>query len=295
MRRVLALLLALALLAGCGEADRSGETAAGTSEGIVDPNGQEPLVNGLDIDPESGDFLLTTNKGFWRIADGEAQQVEGKVTAGSRSSKVGGFLYFNVVEPDRWIGSGHPDEPTLPEFLGFIESRDQGRTWSVLNRLGEADLHKIQQVGDRLYAFDAVLSAMLISEDDGRTFTEKFTPRGLIIDFVVDPEDPDHLLASNEDQLFRTEDGGDSWRPVELGEGIRLDWPAPDALYRAYADGRIERSSDGGDTWEQVGEVEGEPHKFKSVGPEELYLAMSDGSILHTTDGGRSWEDAFRP
>ena len=299
MRRLVAVAAAVLALAGCGESERESATAGSgaLSDRLVDLTAQPPLVNGLDIDPGTGELLLTTNKGFFRIdaETDEVTEVEGEVSNGPRSSPVGTFLYVYARGENDFIGSGHPDEPTLPEFLGFIASEDGGRTWKVLSRLGEADLHKIQVVDDRLYAFDAVLGAMLISDDGGKTFTEKFTPRGLIIDFVVDPEDPDRILAANDDQLYRTEDGGDSWRPVGLGEGIRLDWPAPDALYRAFKDGTIERSSDGGDTWDRAGQVEGEPYKFKSVGPEELYLALSDGTIVHTTDGARTWEVAFKP
>ncbi len=68
---------------------------------------------------------------------------------------------------------------------------------------GTADLHKIVLLHGRLYAFDAVLGAMLISGDGGRTFTEQFTPRGLIIDFEVDPQDPDRILAATDQELFR--------------------------------------------------------------------------------------------
>ena len=55
-----------------------------------------------------------------------------------------------------------------------------------------------------MYAFDAVLSALLVSRDGGRTFTEEFTPRGLIIDFEVDPADPAHVVASNAEELYRS-------------------------------------------------------------------------------------------
>ena len=80
---------------------------------------------------------------------------------------------------------------------------------------------------------------MLISTDGGKTFTEEFTPRGLIIDFEVDPADPERIIASTEKELFRTEDGGKSWRPLTPAKGIRLSWPQPKALYRADADGTI--------------------------------------------------------
>jgi photosystem II stability/assembly factor-like uncharacterized protein len=194
------------------------------------------------------------------------------------------------------IGSGHPDKlGALPNFLGTIESDDGGRTWRVISRLGDADLHKIVIKHDRLYAFDAVLGAMLISKDGGRNFVEEFTPRGLIIDFEVDPRDPEHIFAANDKELFRSQDGGKSWRPADVGEGIRLVWPAPDALYRAEKDGSVQRSRDGGASWQPVGKVPGEPYKFKATGPEALLLALSDGTIVQTEDGGRTWKETFRP
>ena len=33
-------------------------------------------------------------------------------------------------------------------------------------------------------------------------------------DFEVDPEDPEHLIATTERQLYRSEDGGESWALV---------------------------------------------------------------------------------
>jgi photosystem II stability/assembly factor-like uncharacterized protein len=299
MRRLLASLCAAALAltaAGCGENGSPGGAEPRAND-YVDPAGEPPGINSLDVEPGSRHLLLTTNRGFFRIdpANGQAERIEATIETRSASSPVGRFLYVKPIGPDEYIGSGHPDEPSLPQFLGLIGSVDRGRTWTVLARLGEADLHKIELVHDRLYAFDAVLDALLISEDEGRGFTERFTPRGLVIDFVVDPEDGDHLLASTEEQLFRTEDQGETWRPVQAGEEIRLDWPAADALYRAQADGLIERSRDGGRTWERVSHVDGVPHKFKSVSAEELYLALGDATILHTRDGGRTWERVFEP
>ena len=55
---------------------------------------------------------------------------------------------------------------------------------------------------------------MLTSSDGGKTFTEEFTPRGLMIDFEVDPANPERIVASTDTELFRTEDGGKSWRPL---------------------------------------------------------------------------------
>ena len=282
--------------AGCGAQDGAGGEARSTR--LVDLTKKPPYVNALDIDPGTQDFLLTTNRGFFRIArDGSAvTKVSGTISAQGRRSTVGTFLELLATGPGKLIGSGHPDEPgTLPSFLGFIRSDDGGRSWRVVSRLGDADLHKIVLRHGRMYAFDAVLSALLVSDDGGRTFTENFTPRGLIIDFEVDPADPRRVVASTDEELFRSTDQGKSWRPLDRGSQIRLAWPAPDALYRALKDGAVERSEDGGDTWRAAGRVDGEPYKFKAVGRAELYLALSDGTIVHTTDAAESWNTVFSP
>jgi Photosynthesis system II assembly factor YCF48 len=295
-----AVLAAVAAVAGCGnEAATSGSAAARPpSDRLVDLSKKPPYVNALDVDPATGEYLLTTNRGFWRI-DPETDRVKrarGVIRAGRRSSTVGTFLELIVTGPGRLLGSGHPDtKDQLPPFLGLIASDDGGENWRVISRLGNADLHKIVLKHDRMYAFDAVLGALLISTDGGRTFTERFTPPELVIDFEVDPEDPDRIYASTESTLFRSEDGGEGWRPVERADGIRLVWTAPDAFFRAERDGTVRRSRDGGIRWEQVGQVPGEPYKFKALGPEELLLALSDGTVVHTRDGGRTWEETFRP
>jgi hypothetical protein len=297
-RGLLVAALALALLAaGCGTAQDTSGTSERSSR-LVDFTKKPPFVNALDIDPQTKDFLLTTNRGFFRItpSSGKVVPIRGTISAQGKRSTIGTFLELLVVGPKQFIGSGHPDQQgTLPSFLGFITTDDNGKTWTAVSRLGDADLHKIVRAHGKMYAFDAVLSAILISSDGGRTFTENFTPRGLIIDFEVDPADPERIVASNENELFRSTDSGASWRPIDRREGIRLSWPAPGALYRALKDGTVERSSNGGDTWSAAASVDGEPYKFKAISEDELYLALSDGTIMHTSDAAKTWTAVFRP
>jgi hypothetical protein len=294
-------LLALLLAAGCGGNEIPPPAAApakAPSSRLVDLTKEPPYVNTLDIDPASGDFLLTTNRGFWRIAhDGSSvAPIRGEVTADGQRAEVGTFLEIRSSGPGQLLGSGHPDrEGTLPSFLGLLRSADGGRTWTPLARLGDADLHKIVLRHNRLYAFDAILAAMLISSDGGRTFSEQFTPRELIADFDVDPADPDRIVAATEEELYRTLDGGRTWRPLARAPGIRLAWAAPDELYRAESDGTVRASADGGSRWVDVGRVAGEPYELLATGRRALFMALSDGSILETVDGGATWRDRFRP
>jgi photosystem II stability/assembly factor-like uncharacterized protein len=287
-----ALVLLALLVAGCGE---ESEPAA-RSDRLVDTS-QPPFVNSLERDERTGEYLLTTNRGFFRVdpEDDRVTRVRGTVEADGKRSAIGTFLELNLDDNGNLVGSGHPDEPTLPQYLGYLRSQDGGETWQVVSRLGDADLHKIVFKHDRLYAWDAVLSAMVVSQDGGRTFTERFTPRGLIVDFEVDPASPDRILAATEERLLRSEDGGETWRPLQLIDGSRLAWPAPDRLYLAAADGTISRSEDGGETFEEIGRVEGVPAVLDPQSADELDMALSDGTILRSADGGATWEERFRP
>ena len=294
MRQALAVVLAAALgAAGCGDS----EEQSGRSDRLVDFSKRPPFVNSLERDGASGEFLLTTNRGFFRIdsEDDRVRRVRGTIEAGGDRATVGTFLELNLDPDGQLVGSGHPDQRTLPQYLGYLRSDDGGRRWRVVSRLGDADLHKIVFKHDRLYAWDAVLSALIVSEDGGRSFAEHFTPRGLIIDFEVDPEDPAHVLAATDDVLFRSEDEGESWRPLLRSEGSRLAWPEPDRLYLADRNGTVSRSEDGGDSFDEVGRVEGEPYVIDAASGSELYMALSDGTILHSEDGGAGWEEEFRP
>jgi photosystem II stability/assembly factor-like uncharacterized protein len=176
-----------------------------------------------------------------------------------------------------------------------MRSDDGGAHWEVVSRLGEADLHRIIALHDRLYAFDAVLGAILVSEDEGRRWSEHFTPRELLVDFVVDPQDPKHLVAASETRLYASPDMGDGWRPVGEGRAPRLDWPAAEALMRADANGQFHVSPDGGRTWERRGRIDGEPYKVRAIDADRAFVALGDGTIVETKDGGRTFTTRFRP
>lgn len=292
-------LVALALLAGCGDEDASGGGEGPAESNRYVDKSKPPFVNALDVDPSDGSLLMTTNRGFFRIdpEKGTAERIEGTVSAKGKSSPVGTFLAFVPTGPDTLIGSGHPDDggSGLPQFLGVLRSDDGGRRWEVTARLGLADLHVLRPLHGRIYAFDAVVGALLISEDGGRTYDERFTPKSLMLDFVVDPEDPDYVLALDESTLFRTDDGGETWRPLGPSESARLAWPAPDALYRANSDGTVLASDDRGRSFTEVGKLDGEPWRLKALDGKRIYAALADATIQFTDDGGRTWRTVFEP
>lgn len=298
MRRAAALVALLALAAGCG-GDGGGEGAGPAESNRYVEEGEPPYINALDVDPSDGTLLMSTNKGFFRIdpEKGTAEEIEGEVEAEGKSSPVGTFLAFVATGPDTLLGSGHPDEPAsgLPEFLGVMRSDDGGANWKVTSRLGLADLHVIRPVHGRIYAFDAVVGAILISEDGGRKFEERFTPKSLMLDFVVDPEDPDYLLALDETTLFRSDDGGETWRPLGPSDSARLAWPTKEGVIRANRDGTVLASDDRGGTFTPVGKLDGEPWRLKALDANHMYAALADGTVQETRDGGKTWRTVFEP
>ena len=271
-------------------------TRASTSS-IVGPTGKKtPPINSLEVDPGGDGLLLTTNLGLYRIADGEATKIEAEAKTPDGPTSVGTFLTVAADENGDLVGSGHPDDKgKVAGFLGMLRSEDGGERWESVSRYAIADMHSFHDLGGTLYAYDVVLPALLVSEDDGKTFEERGSPPGLAIDFVVDPDDPEQMLASTETQVFHSTDGGMRWTAATGATRARLAWPEAASLYRADSDGMVYVSDNGGDTWEVRGRVDGEPWKLVAAGPEELYAALGDGAVVHSTDGGESWDEEFTP
>ncbi len=199
---------------------------------------------------------------------------------------------FAVVGRDRFLGSGHPDpRDKLPPFLGLIESRDAGKTWKSVSLLGKRDFHVLEAQGRHVYGFgsdfDTRLTALMVSDDHGRTWEEREAPAALV-SLAIDPADPSRVIASGEERLYESGDGARGWREVTGSAGL-LAWPARGALLALAGDGRVQRSADAGGVWREVGRLDGEPAAFEARSADDLYAALHDGRIMRSTNGGRSW------
>jgi photosystem II stability/assembly factor-like uncharacterized protein len=112
---------------------------------------------------------------------------------------------------------------------------------------------------------------------------------------TVSPTDPRTLLLGTHDGLFRSADGGRTWRAVALD--------GQDAMNLVRAGGRtlwvaghyvLARSEDGGQTWRDVRPA-GLPgldvHGFAAdpSRPRTLYAAIAGKGLYRSTDGGNSF------
>ncbi len=163
-----------------------------------------------------------------------------------------------------------PNDPRVL-YLGVSDghifgSRDAGQRWQLLGR-----------VGNRL---DSVVTSIL-----------------------ADPRNPATLYAStwtlgpNGGGVFRSNDGGHSWRPAGLaGQSVRALAQAssqPDVLVAGTLQG-VFRSADAGKTWEQISPADhNELRNFDSVAIDPSNPRVIYAGTYHlawkTTDGGRQW------
>ncbi|HSO00924.1 MAG TPA: hypothetical protein VLS46_00240 [Gaiellaceae bacterium] len=279
-------LLLLLVAAGCGGGDESGDVFTGVPLELQDPG---PVhVHGLGYDTDSGTLYIATHTGMFELPAAAATAVR----IGDRHQDTMGFT---LVEPGRFLGSGHPDaRDSLPSRLGLIESTDRGRSWRTLSLSGEADFHVLRARGTNVYGFDVAGERLLASSDGGRTWAERAAPEHLV-DLAIDPGDPEHLLASGGAVLYRSVDAGRSWSPVASGVSGHLAWPVPRRLFVAPVDGALLTATCAEGPWQARGSLGGEVAALHAAGGLALYAALHDGTIKQSDDGGTTWQVRATP
>ena len=271
---------------------RDGDSGPALAPGLLAPSDPGPVhVHGLGVNPTDDALFVATHTGTWRVAPGAS---EAKRVGDSHQDTMG----FTVVGPNRFLGSGHPDvrdarEKNLPPLLGLIESSDAGKTWKPVSLLGEADFHVLRAAGKRVYGFDATNSRLMVSRDGGRSWMQQQPPASLL-DFVVDPGNPDHVVATSERGLHKSTDAGRTWR--QLGDEVGLlAWPSGKRLYLVDGTGAVYASNGEARRWRNVGAIGGQPAALLAGSETELYVALHDGTIKRSTDGGAHWRVRSQP
>ncbi|MEP7334150.1 MAG: F510_1955 family glycosylhydrolase [Actinomycetota bacterium] len=237
-------------------------------------------VHGLGLNPANKALYIATHTGLWRLPRGAR---EPERVGESRQDTMG----FTVFGPDRFLGSGHPDNVRQPPLLGLIESTDRGEDWDSISLLGEADFHVLRAVGGYVYGYDVTNARLMVSTDEGRSWTEHRPPP--VIDLAPNPTNPTYVVASTEQGLLVSRDSGARWSPLGDGVGL-LAWPVPKALYLVTGAGDVLLSDDGGRRWTRVGQIGGQPAALLAATERTLYAAVHQGGIVGSRDGGRTWD-----
>lgn len=284
-RRSVVALTALLLATGCGGS--AGPAGGGFT--VEDPGAVH--AHGVGVNPADRAVFVATHTGLFRIAPG---QDDGERVA----DRYQDTMAFTVLGPDHFIGSGHPDtREDVPPFLGLIESRDAGRSWEPVSLTGDVDFHLLEAAGETVYGFGSDWKTrepvFLRSGDGGRNWAERQVP-GPLVGLAIDPEDSERLVASGPRNLFRSGDGGMTWRTIGGRPGL-LTWPTPERLYVAEERGKVQLSEDAGARWRTTGNVEGFISAFDRGQKDELLAVLHDGTVQRSEDSGRTWKIRAQP
>jgi len=235
-------------------------------------------VHGLGVNPGDGKVYVATHHGLYRI-DGPDQAVQ----VGPRQDTMG----FTVAGPDRFLGSGHPAPGRGgPRNLGLIESTDAGATWKTMSLAGRADFHRLRYAHNSVYGYDATSGTLRVSAD--KTTWDHRVRMGAA-DIAVSPTDPNIVLATTEQGVARSSDGGRTFTPGNGQVQLLLAWPAAATLYGLDPAGTLSVSADGGATWRTVGNMPGgQPQAFTAVDQRRLLAATTTG-IHESRDGGATF------
>ncbi len=267
---VLAVLVTVALLATRGGDDQS--SAAGAAPEIAH-------VHGLGVDPEDGVLYAGTHYGLLRLPeDGDVARV---------ADREQDFMGFTIAGANHYLASGHPGEgQDGPSSLGLIESTDGGQTWQSLSLAGEADFHSLEARHGKVYGLNSMTGEFMVSDDKTTWDVRSQIP---MADFAVSPDNPEVLLATTEQGLVRSTDGGRNYEPVAGAPLLQLvSWADDGTIVGVQPDGTVQASIDDAETWEKRDTLGSSPHAFTATSDSELYAAV-EGRILYSNDGGRTF------
>jgi photosystem II stability/assembly factor-like uncharacterized protein len=243
--------------------------------------------HGLAVDRADPSYLLiATHHGLYRAApDGKAELV----------SEVQDFMGFNPhpTDPMKLYASGHP---AAGGNLGFIESVDQGRTWTQISPglNGPVDFHQITVSAadpDRIYGAFRVLQ---VSRDAGRTWSMAAPLPERLIDLSASAKNADTIYAAREAGLSVSTDGGLTWKPLIENTPVTMVESTADGSLYAFVYGRgLVRAQEGTFNFATVSGDWGERYilhlAVDPTDPNRLYAATGDGQVLASRDQGESW------
>ena len=274
--RAILIVIALVVVAVLGYLVLRDDAATETTSGA---GAELEHVHGLGVDPGEGVLYAGTHYGLFRLpAEGQGTRV---------ADRVQDFMGFTVAGPNHFLASGHPGVgQDAPSSLGLIESTDGGQTWQPLSLAGEADFHALEYRHGTVYGLNALTGEFMVSDDKTTWETRTTLP---MADFAVSPDDPDVIVATTEQGLASSDDGGRNFTLVRDAPLLLLvSWAQDGTLVGVGPEGTVYVRVGDGEGWQRRGVLEGPPEALAAVSQDEIYAA-ADGAVLASTDGGREF------
>lgn len=252
---------------------------------------KETHFHGIAVDPaDSTRLFLATHHGLYVTGiDGKAQLI----------SEVRDYMGFtpHPTDPAILFASGHP---AGGGNLGFITSKDGGRTWTKLSNGigGPVDFHQMDVSKADPRVIYGVYESLQRSDDGGTTWKKVGAPPADIISLAASSIDVNTLYAATESGIQRSTDGGKTWKK-ESDQTATMVHVAPDGTVYAFMIGQgLVRATEKNLAWRVVsgGFKDGYLLHFAvdPRDPKRLYAVKSNPktrtqSVIASGDGGEHW------
>lgn len=188
---------------------------------------------------------------------------------------------------DAWFASGHPGPGMdAPADLGLMVSEDSGVTWRSVSLSGEVDFHRLTAAGDVIIGQSAHDQRLLRSEDSGSTWLDLGAPP--VFDIALNPNDDTEVIATTEQGLLRSADGGRSFTSLPGSPVLMLVAWTQGGIVGVESSGQVHTSADGGDSWGARGSVPGAPIALAADG--DRIGILVDDAIWESVDGGEAFQ-----
>ena len=246
-------------------------------------------IHGVAFDEQrpSG-LLIATHHGLFRAtADGKAERV----------SEVQDFMGFSPhpKDPNTLYASGHP---ATGGNLGFIVSRDYGRTWRQLSpgASGPVDFHQMAvSLADPTTVYGSY-RGLQVSRDGGKTWTIVGPAPQKLMDLAASAKDRDTLYAATADGLFVSRDAGKTWKPLLEGAPVTVvEATARGELFTFVVGAGFARSTEMEPRPTPLNTTFGDTYLTSLAtdpqNADRLVGVTNEGKILLSTNQGRTWSD----
>jgi photosystem II stability/assembly factor-like uncharacterized protein len=193
-------------------------------------------------DPER--LLLATHHGLYEVRiDGAARRIS------RTADDLMGFAP-HPGERDRFFSSGHP---ATGGNLGFLESRDGGRSWTRLadGVGGPVDFHQMAVSMADPNVITGVYRIVQRSADGGRTWRAVGPPPEGLIALAASAKDREVLYAATRQGVLRSADGGRSWTTTGAphGTATAIHVTGDGTIYAFLAGTGMMRAAEPGADW----------------------------------------------
>jgi photosystem II stability/assembly factor-like uncharacterized protein len=295
--------------------------------------GRVTAVSGVRGDPFHF-YMGSTGGGVWESDDAGISWrniTDGQLEVGSIGAVAVAPSDPNVI----WVGTGsaEPRGNTSPG-IGVYRSTDEGTTWQHVGLRAAGQIGRIQvHPGDPDVAYVAALGNLFGANEergvyrttDGGESWERVlfvSDSTGVVDVALNPRNPRILYAAAwraqrtpwtmisgamEGGIYRSKDGGDTWRKLEGGlptglfgkAGLAVSPADPDRVWAIIEGGDdkggVYRSDDGGDTWRRLTSEKQLYHRpwyymRITADPQDENTVWINNVLLYkSVDGGRTF------